>query len=109
MDEAVGLQMLHPLADVQADAQQGPQAEAALPLPEEVEQTAVLHELGHDVDGLLLAANSVQLHQFGVRQVPGRNTSYYSEPEVSNDGGGETPQHRRRIEGYAAACGLTRP
>lgn len=76
VDEAVGLQVLHPLADIQADTQQGPQAEAALPLPEEVEQTAVLHELGDDVDGLLMAAHSVQLHQFGVRQFPGQNTIY---------------------------------
>lgn len=62
MDEAVGLKVLHALADIQADAQQGPQAEAASPLPEEVQQAALLHELCDDVDGLLLAAHSIQLH-----------------------------------------------
>lgn len=36
MDEPIGLQVLHSLTDVQADAQQGPQSEAASSLPEEV-------------------------------------------------------------------------
>lgn len=71
VDEAVGLQVLHALTDVQADTQQGPQAEAAPPLPEEVEQAAVLHELCDDVNGLLLAAHSIQLHQLRVGQFPG--------------------------------------
>lgn len=66
MDEAVSLQVLHPLTDIQAETQQGPETEASPPLPEEVEQTAVLHELCDDVDGPLLAAHSVQLHQFRV-------------------------------------------
>lgn len=73
VDEAVGLQVLHALADVQADTQQGPQTEAAPPLPEEVQQAAVLHELCDDVNGLLLAADSIQLHQFTVRQFPEKN------------------------------------
>lgn len=75
MDEAVGLQVLHAFADVQADRQQGPETEAASSLPEEVQQAAMLHELCDDVDGLLLAANAVQLHQFRVRQLPGDNRS----------------------------------
>lgn len=76
MDEAVGLKVLHTLADVQADTQQEPQAEAAPALPEEVQQAAVLHELCDDVNGLLLAAHSIQLHQLRVRQFPGENTNY---------------------------------
>lgn len=76
MDEAIGLQVLHALTDVQAKTQQGPKAEAAPPLPEEVQQTALLHELCDDVNGLLLAAHSIQLHQFRVRQFPGENTTY---------------------------------
>lgn len=67
VDEAVALQVLHALADVQADTQQGPQTEAAPPLPEEVQEAAVLHELCDDVDGPLLAAHSIQLHKFRVR------------------------------------------
>lgn len=82
MDEAVGLQVLHAFADVQADRQQGLKAEAASLLPEEVQQAAVLHELCNDVDGLLLAANAVQLHQFRVRQLPEDNRSI--RPSESN-------------------------
>lgn len=76
MDEAVGLQVLHALTDVQAKTQQGPEVKAAPPLPEEVQQTAVLHELCDDVNGLLLATHSIQLHQFRVRQFPGENMNY---------------------------------
>lgn len=71
VDEAVELQVLHALADVQADAQQGAQVEGAPPLPEEVEQAAELHELGDDVNGLVLGADAVELHQLRVRQPPG--------------------------------------
>lgn len=77
MDESVALQVLHPLADVLADTQQGPQAEAAPPLPEEVQQAAELHELCDDVDGPLLTADSIQLHQLRVRQLPGQNAQNY--------------------------------
>lgn len=71
MDEAVCLQVPHALAHVQAEAEQGTQAEAAPPQPQEVEETALLHELSHNVHGLLLAADSVELHQFGMGQSPG--------------------------------------
>lgn len=77
VDEAVGLQVLHALADVLADTQQRPQAEAAPPLPEEVQQAAVLHELCDDVNGLLLAANPIQLHQLRVGQFPGWEKTDY--------------------------------
>lgn len=73
MDEAVGLQVLHALADIQADTEQGPQVEAAPLLPEEVEEAAMFHELCDDVDGSLLAAYAVQLHQFRVGESPGGN------------------------------------
>lgn len=36
VDEPIQLQVLHALTDVQADAQHGPQSEAAPSLPEEV-------------------------------------------------------------------------
>lgn len=37
VDKAAGLQVLHALADVQAQTEQGTQAEASPPQPEEIE------------------------------------------------------------------------
>lgn len=70
VDEAVGLQVLHPLADVQAHTEQGALAEGSSPLPQVVHQAALLHELRDDVDGLLPAADAIQLHQLGVGKIP---------------------------------------
>lgn len=73
VDEAIGLQVLHALAYIQAETEHWTQAEAAPPQPEEIEQTSLLHELSHNEHGLLLAAHSIELHQFRVGQFPGEN------------------------------------
>lgn len=66
MDEAVSLQILHPFTHILAHAQQHISTEMALSLSEEVQKTAPLHELSNDVDGLLLGAYAIELHQLGV-------------------------------------------
>lgn len=71
VDEAVGFQVRHALADIQTDTKQAPLVKAAPPLPEVVQQAALLHELSDNVDWPLLAAHPIQLHQFGVGQSPG--------------------------------------
>ena len=40
--------------------------ELALPMPEVLQETAVLHELGDDVDGFLHSAHGIQLKQVGM-------------------------------------------
>lgn len=70
VDESVLLQMLHSLTHVVADSQQVLRSQRSSPLPQVVEQAAQLHELRHQVDGLLLGTNAVQLHQVTVRQIP---------------------------------------
>ena len=75
VDEAVGLQVLHPLTDVLAHGQKPRLLQGPAPLPQEVQQAAVLHELGHDQQGALLQANTVQLHQFRVAQPPGKHNN----------------------------------
>lgn len=71
MDEALSLQVLHPLADVLAHGQKPRLLQRPAPLPQEVQQAAILHELGHDQQGALLQANAIQLHQLGVAKLPG--------------------------------------
>lgn len=82
MDEAVGLQVPHALADIQTHTKQVPLVKAAPPLPEEVQQTALLHELCDDVDWPLLAAHAVQLHQFGVGQIPGEGGRFVNRNDI---------------------------
>lgn len=74
MNESIGLQVLHALADIQAYTQQGANVEATAPLSEEVQQTAQLHELSDDVDGSLLAAQSIELDQLRVGKFPAEKT-----------------------------------
>ena len=45
----------------------------ALSLPEEIQKAAPFHELGNDVDGLLLGAYTIELYQLGVCQLPEGN------------------------------------
>lgn len=71
VDEAVPLQVLHPLAYVLTHAQQHVSAEEPLSLPEEIQKAAPLHELGDDVNGFLLRAHAIELHQLRVGQLPG--------------------------------------
>lgn len=71
MDETLSLQVLHPLAHVLAHGQKPRRLQTLPPLPQEVQQAAVLHELGHDEQRLLLQADAVQLHQFRVAKPPG--------------------------------------
>lgn len=70
VDEAVSLQVLHPFTHILAHAQQDISAEMALSLPEEIQKAAPFHELGNDVNGLLLGAHAVELYQLGVCQLP---------------------------------------
>lgn len=76
MDEAVSLQVLHPFTHVLAHAQQDISAEMALSLPEEIQKAAPLHELGDDVNGLLLGTHAVELYQLGVCQLPGNKDGH---------------------------------
>lgn len=69
MDEAVSLQVLHPFTHILAHAQQDISAEMALSLPEEIQKAAPFHELGNNVNGLLLGAHAVELYQLGVCQI----------------------------------------
>lgn len=82
MDEAVGFQVCHALADIQTDTQQAPLVKAAPPLPEVVQQAALLHELRDNVDWPLLAAHPIQLYQFGVGQFPGEG-SWFCKMEMT--------------------------
>lgn len=59
MQEVVGLQVLHALADVVADAEQVLWAERTSPLTNIIQETAQLHELCHQVDGPLLRTHTV--------------------------------------------------
>lgn len=77
MDETALLQVLQPLTDVLAHGQKPRLLQSAAPLPQQVQQAAVLHELGHDQQGALLQADPVQLHQFRVAQLPGRETTKF--------------------------------
>ena len=63
MNKAAPLQILHSLTDILAHAQQHFLPQRSPPLSEIAQQAAVLHELRHDVEGLLLNAHSVQLDQ----------------------------------------------
>lgn len=74
VDEAAALQVLHARAHVLAHAEQRVGAERPLPGAQVVQQAAVLHELGHDVQRPVLDAHAVQLHQPRVRQPPARDT-----------------------------------
>lgn len=70
----MSLQVLHPLTDVLAHGQKPGLFQSPAPLPQDVQQTAVLHELSHDQQGALLQANTIQLHQLRVAQPPERDT-----------------------------------
>lgn len=59
MEEAVGLQVLHALADVVADAEQVLRAERTSALTDVIQETAELHELRHQVDGPLLRTHTI--------------------------------------------------
>lgn len=72
VDETVGLQVLHPLTDVLTHGQKPRPFYSPAPLPQDVQQAAVLHELGHDQQGALLQTHPVQLNQFRVAQPPGQ-------------------------------------
>lgn len=97
MDEAMSLQVLHPLTDILAHGQKPRVLQGRPPLPQEVQQAAVLHELGHDQQGALLQANAVQLHQLGVAQPPGRDDrKTVSHQHVT----ARTPSARRPAHSY---------
>ena len=72
VDEAVSLQVLHPLTHILTHAQQHISTKMALSLPEEIQKAAPFHELGHDVNGSLLGAYTIKLYQLRVCQFPGR-------------------------------------
>lgn len=67
VDEAVSLQVLHPFAHILTHAQQHVSTEMALSLSEEIQKATPFHELSNDVDGFLLGAYTIELHQLGVR------------------------------------------
>ncbi len=92
VDETVCLQVLHPLTDVLTHGQKPRLLQSPAPLPQEVQQAAVLHELGHNQQGALLQANTIQLHQFGVAQSPGRDNKHtVSFPCIDNKEVAKTP------------------
>lgn len=70
VDETVGLQVLHPLADVLTHGQKPRLLQSPAPLTQEVQQAAVLQELGHDLQGPLLQTHAVQLNQLRMTQPP---------------------------------------
>lgn len=72
VDEAVSLQVLHPLTHILTHAQQHISTKMALSLSEEIQKAAPFHELGHDVNGSLLGAYTIKLYQLRVCQFPGR-------------------------------------
>lgn len=59
---AAPLQVRHPFTYVLAHAQEQRLLKLAFPLPEIVKQAAVLHELRHYVQGLLLYTHPVKLN-----------------------------------------------
>lgn len=69
VNEVGTLQVDHPLAHIQAHAQQSLPGEAASLAAQEVRQAAGLHVLKHQAHGGLLGAHSIQLDQLGVRQL----------------------------------------
>lgn len=71
MDETVGLQVLHPLADVLTHGQKPRLLQSLAPLTQEVQQAAILQELGHDQQGPLLQTHAIQLNQLRMTQPPG--------------------------------------
>ena len=61
VDKAVSLQVLHSLTHILAHGEQDVFTQNSAFLPQVVEKAAVLHELGHDVNGSLLRAHTIQL------------------------------------------------
>lgn len=72
MDDTSFFQVGHALTHIQAHAQQGLRSKETPLTSKVIRQAAVLHELKHQADGGLLQAHPIELHQFGVREFPGR-------------------------------------
>lgn len=63
MNKVVSFQILHPFTHIQAHAQQHVSAELPPPLPQVVEQAAILQEFSHHIERLLACAHPIQLDQ----------------------------------------------
>lgn len=70
VQELLGFQVLHSFTDILAHLQQLCRLESLPSFPQEVQEAAIGHVLSDDEDGTLLRADSIELHQLLMRQVP---------------------------------------
>lgn len=70
VQELLGFQVLHSFTDILAHLQQLSRLEPPPSFPQEVQEAAVGHVFSDYEDGALLGADTIELHQLLMRQVP---------------------------------------